>query len=694
MPSLRLICIAASVLFCSCAGAQQITVTVDRIDAPSIVAGKIAGVLRVTDVTTLDLQIAEVSVAGNNWRNVRLRCPALTQDRDQLRCAEGALESPAKVPLSIRHSTRTNDLELAVRPAAGEEWRLAVESGAAARHFTLAISNGMLTRLVPWLPAGWPQPNAGSVNGKLVFSDGSAGNKVGNEKNSPLPPGERGPSAIPSSTSPDASHPRESPRNLSGELTLTNVGFSDASGLHAGEKIAATLALQAQQRGERWQWQGKLAWNGGDVFWQPLFVGGIGHALNLAGTLDAQRVTVDRGALALAGIGELELQGTFERASARLSTASLRSANLELAALYDKLLKPALQGTLLADVRCDGRADVAVELRDGRVTAVDLAFRKISLEDKGRRFALFGLDGNLPWRSDAASTAQLRVAGGELLHLPFGAFDLPLALQGLSVRARQVQIPVFDGGLTVKDFAADGEGGNWRWRYSGGITPVSMQQFTAALGLPVMHGTLSAVIPTVSYRQSTLQVDGALLFRVFDGTVMAQNLVLENPLGQVSRLLADVELRGLDLDLLTRTFSFGNITGRIDGEVKALELVNWQPVRFEARLASSAGEYPRRISQAAVQNISALGGAGAAAAIQRSFLRFFETFGYAALGLSCTLEHGVCLMGGVENVPQGYVIVKGGGIPAITVLGYNRNVGWSELIARLKRVTAGNAIVK
>jgi hypothetical protein len=47
-------------------------------------------------------------------------------------------------------------------------------------------------------------------------------------------------------------------------------------------------------------------------------------------------------------------------------------------------------------------------------------------------------------------------------------------------------------------------------------------------------------------------------------------------------------------------------------------------------------------------------------------------------------------MGGVEDVPQGYVIVKGGGIPAIRVLGYNRNVGWHELIERLKRVTQDN----
>jgi hypothetical protein len=654
---LRLICVAAGVLFGTCAVAQQIAVTIDRVDGPWFAAGKITGVLRTADVTTLDLQVAEVSIAGSNWRNVLMRCPELRQERDQLICAQGALEAPARIPLSLRYSTLTKNLDLALKPAAGEEWQLALESRPPARTFTLAISNGLLTRLDSWWPVGWPKVNAGSVSGKLVFGD-------------------------------------ERDAQASAELTVTNFGFGDASGLHAGEKIAATLALQAQQRGEQWQWQGKLAWHGGDVFWQPLFIGGGGHALYLNGTLDAQRVSVEHGALVLAGIGESDFHGTFERAIGKLAAASFKSANLEIAALYDGLLKPALQGTVLADLRCDGRADIAVELRDGKVTAVDLGFKNIALEDKGRRSALFGLDGNLPWRSDEASAAQLRITGGEVLHLPFGAFDLPLELRGLMVRARQVQIPVLDGGLTVNDFTTSGERESWRWRFSGGIAPISMQPFTTALGLPVMHGTLSAVIPTVSYQQSALKVDGALLFKVFDGTVMAQNLVLESPLGQVPRLTADIVMRNLDLDLLTRAFSFGNITGRIDGEVMALELVNWEPVRFDARVASSAGEYPRRISQTAVQNISALGGAGAAAAIQRSFLRFFETFGYSALGLSCKLENGVCRMGGIENVPQGYVIVKGGGIPAITVLGYNRNVGWRELIERLQRVTEGNVIVK
>ena len=50
-----------------------------------------------------------------------------------------------------------------------------------------------------------------------------------------------------------------------------------------------------------------------------------------------------------------------------------------------------------------------------------------------------------------------------------------------------------------------------------------------------------------------------------------------------------------------------------------------------------------------MQNITALGGPGAAAAIQRSFLGFFERFGYRRIGLSCVLRGDVCAMDGLAS---------------------------------------------
>jgi len=169
-----------------------------------------------------------------------------------------------------------------------------------------------------------------------------------------------------------------------------------------------------------------------------------------------------------------------------------------------------------------------------------------------------------------------------------------------------------------------------------------------------------------------------------------RNIVFLEPFGRAPRFLGDFTARNLDLDLLTSTFSFGRMQGRIDADVKELELADWKPVTFDVAVRSSPGDYRKRISQQAVQNISALGGGGASAAIQRSFLRVFEEFGYDKLGLSCRLNNGICAMGGVEDAPQGYVIVKGGGIPSLTVLGYNRNVSWETLLARVQGIIAGN----
>jgi hypothetical protein len=150
-------------------------------------------------------------------------------------------------------------------------------------------------------------------------------------------------------------------------------------------------------------------------------------------------------------------------------------------------------------------------------------------------------------------------------------------------------------------------------------------------------------------------------------------------------------MRNLNLEMLTHTYSFGTIYGRIDADVSGLELVGWKPVRFAANVRSSPGRYEKRISQQAVQNISALGGAGAAAAVQRSVLRIFNDFGYKRVGLKCLLDGPVCRMSGIEDRATGYVIVEGGGIPAITVMGYNRTVGWEELVTRLMRITNENA---
>jgi hypothetical protein len=438
-------------------------------------------------------------------------------------------------------------------------------------------------------------------------------------------------------------------------------------------------------------WQGRVSWDQGEIYWHPLYVSGSGVQLVASGHSSPQLIELERGVLNWPTIGEVNASAVWDVASRQFAAATFEGKELNLGPLHATFLLPFLEKTALDKSTADGKVSFSGRIASGEVQELDLNLSKVSLQDKEGRFALNNVHFTLPWRARSASVADIDIGGGRVLALPIGSFKSTIHLQDKNISIPRLAIPILGGSLNIENFRASQAATGWRWEFEGGLTPISMEQLSSALHLPKMHGTLAGVVPRVHYESGKLALDGALLVKAFDGTAVLQDLVLLDVLGHAPRMQASLDMRNLDLDLLTRAFSFGNMQGRIDVTVKGLELSNWKPVTFDAAVRSSPGNYPRKISQRAVQNISALGGAGAAAAIQRSFLGFFEEFGYSRIGLSCVLRNSVCMMDGVEPAPNGYVIVKGGGIPAITVIGYNRSVSWDELIARLQRVTQGNA---
>ena len=65
---------------------------------------------------------------------------------------------------------------------------------------------------------------------------------------------------------------------------MSGLAFSDAKGLHAGEKIDATLEAEASGKSDDSQWNARLSWRGGEVFWQPFFAAAKGQRLDVEGT--------------------------------------------------------------------------------------------------------------------------------------------------------------------------------------------------------------------------------------------------------------------------------------------------------------------------------------------------------------------------------------------------------------------------
>ncbi|MGB2831646.1 MAG: hypothetical protein WBC07_01775 [Methylotenera sp.] len=483
---------------------------------------------------------------------------------------------------------------------------------------------------------------------------------------------------------------------FSADLNLKAASFSDEAGLHAAEKLSGNLQLNVSKEGKNLRWNNTLNWAGGEMFWQPFYVSGGGHQLTASGVLGDDIVTFETAKLAIKDVGELNFNGQVRRKDYRLIQFDADLPSLELATAYPMIFKPLLEKTAFNNADIGGKAALKVSVRDAEIKTFELTLNDVDIDDKNKKFAFYKINAHLPWSYDGVKNVNLAYASGHLLNLPLGAAKLSAEVNRYSLTSPSMTLPILDGALKLTDISAARIDASWYWHLQSTLTPISMADFSRALNLPVMQGKASANIPLVTYSAGRLTTDGEIALNVFEGTATVTNLTMQNPLGITPILNADIALRNLDLGSLTRTFSFGAIEGKLDGDIDDLQLQNWKPVKFDAVVQSSPGKYPKKISQRAVENISALGGAGAAAAIQRSFLQFFKQFNYEKMGLSCKLRNDVCEMNGIASTQGGYVIVKGSGIPAITVLGYNHTVGWSELLARIKRVTDGNskAIVK
>ena len=392
-------------------------------------------------------------------------------------------------------------------------------------------------------------------------------------------------------------------------------------------------------------------------------------------------------------------------ADARFSSAfDLHALNMQLrsddlARARDRYLTGWLGQAGFADLQLHGGVQADIAFAQSALQTAHVQLNSVDAVDGRKRFDLHGLDGDVHWTAAVASVASaLHWNSGALFGIALGPAKLALRSQSHTLQLDgATSVAMLGGNLRLDKLDLTAPAANSGTRFVLGLSLLKLQvaQLAKAMGWPAFGGTLDGSLPAARYENGVLTFDGGLTAQVFGGQLAIDKLSMERPFGTDPSLSADLSIDNFDLKALTGVFGFGEITGRLDGSIKNLRLLDWSPIAFDAELHSDdKAPDRRRISQRAVSDLSTVGGGGIAGGIQAQVLKIFQDFGYARLGLACKLTNNVCHMDGVGSAGAGYTIVEGSGLPHISVIGYAREVDWPTLVARLKAATQGNVIVK
>ncbi|HEX7110910.1 MAG TPA: hypothetical protein VF216_00560, partial [Mizugakiibacter sp.] len=373
-----------------------------------------------------------------------------------------------------------------------------------------------------------------------------------------------------------------------GDLALSAAGFDSRSGALAGQALglAARVGFDSTGDSTRIDVDGNL--RGGELLLGSLYAKLPPRPARLDvqawlrhGRIEIPRLRYDDGdALALSGSLALDADGN-------LTSLDLGRFDARLPAAYARYGQGWLAAMGYPELRTAGRLSGSAALRDGEPVRLQLQANAVDVGDAEGRVALSGLDGAIDWEASAARpSTTLAWRGIRLYRVPLGAGRMRVqGRDGELQTVAPVEVPLLQGTLSLQSLAlrptASAPG---RLALSLAVTGVDMPSLCRALGWPEFQGKLGGAIPSLRYVDDRVELAGGLSLHVFDGFVDVTNLSAQHPFGDAPSLDADIALRDIDLEKLTGVFDVGKITGRMDGRIAGLKLLQWSPVAFDAEL--------------------------------------------------------------------------------------------------------------
>jgi hypothetical protein len=491
------------------------------------------------------------------------------------------------------------------------------------------------------------------------------------------------------------------PERLDVTLRVDKFTYADVEGLHVAENGQISLFLNAKSKGFGWSGDAKLLMHNGQFYTDPYYIEVTNEPISMELRGDWKPET-DLLSITQALVSIPQVMDSRSKLVVNLSTGEIVKADIDLTSenvngLYDMFLQPMLIGSMVDDLAVNGALQLHLGVNNAKLLSLQLVLDEVDLDDRLGLFAVYGLNGRLVWgRETQTDRSNLSFQGGQLYRIDFGPMEVQAHIQQGEVKLEEpVDLPLLGGSLLIDRFHAQGLLADTpRWSTSAQFKDISLAALAEAFEWPRMEGILHGKIPRVHYQKKRMKMDGELVVDVFGGRVQVGGLLIDEPLGRVPELFANLWMEGLDLAQITQTFSFGHIQGGLDGKITGLHLASWEPIAFEAHFYTpDQDRLSHRISQRAVDNLTALGN-GVGSGLSGTFLGIFEEFRYDRIELEAKLNGNVAELDGMPYRNGGYYIVKGSGLPRIDVIARNRQVAWKTLLERLKNIRVEGMEVK
>ena len=390
------------------------------------------------------LEVGALRIGDRQWGPLRLDCRALSLANGVVACRDGRLDGipgTGVVRLNFSYDTSAENGTARLEfPAGGRADLRIVNRG----RLDLSLDRFPLARLLPFVPILHTWHPAALLDGALQIDRSG----------------------------------------VHFDLRLSDGRFADASGLHAGEGLAGRARGQVTiLPGERLDWQVDVAWEAGDVFWNPVLVSPA-IKLSARGNADGDHIRIDALELVAPGVSGLSASALLTRAPLALVAGEARLQAGDLALLGPRFALPLLAPAQLERWRVAGSVGGVLNWSDGQFDSAQLDLSEAGFSYLGQRFRVGPLSGEIGWQRNRATPARLRVDGLHWQKLDFEPFELVAEIDGDALTLAPARLPVLDGAIVIDAMRLAKQADGWQGEGGFYMEPVSMARLTEALDLP------------------------------------------------------------------------------------------------------------------------------------------------------------------------------------------------------------------